>query len=287
MGFSFGMPWALPWPFDRTYMQLALLAALVTGACAPLIGAHLVHRNLSLMGDGIAHIAVAGVGAGLLAGVAPFWMALGVATVAAWVLESVRYRTNASGDVLLSVMLYVGLAAGIVMASRANLARRLPEFLFGSILTTSETDVIAMVCIGIGILIFLAVANRALLAIAVDAASAEVAGVPVRGLNTALAIVTSLTVVISMQIIGAVLVSALMVLPVASARMVARSFTGVQRIALAIGMFSAVLGLGIARVAGLAAGGTIVLCAAATIPFALAWRARLPKREIPQRDHHH
>ena len=87
-----GMPWPLPWPFDTTYMQLALIAGLAVGASAPLIGTFLVQKRLSLLGDGIGHVAVAGVGAGLLFGTSPVWTALVVAVAAALALAGCRDR---------------------------------------------------------------------------------------------------------------------------------------------------------------------------------------------------
>jgi len=97
-----GMPWSLPWPFDTTYMQLALIAGLAVGASAPLIGTFLVQKRLSLLGDGIGHVAVAGVGAGLLFGTSPVWTALVVAVVAALALEWLRSHGRTSGDLALA-----------------------------------------------------------------------------------------------------------------------------------------------------------------------------------------
>src|SRR5207247_10170545 len=98
MGGLPGMPWALPWPFDRTSMQVALLAGIVVGATAPLIGVFLVQKGLSLMGDGIGHVAVAGIGASLLLDTSPTWTALLVAVAAALVIEFLRTRGSATGD---------------------------------------------------------------------------------------------------------------------------------------------------------------------------------------------
>ena len=100
-----GMPWPLPWPFDTTYMQLALIAGLAVGASAPLIGTFLVQKRLSLLGDGIGHVAVAGVGAGLLFGTSPVWTALVVAVVAALALEWLRSRGRTSGDLARGALL--------------------------------------------------------------------------------------------------------------------------------------------------------------------------------------
>ena len=97
------LPLPLPWPFERTYMQLALAAGLAVGLCAPLVGTFLVQRRLSLLGDGIGHVAFAGVAAGLLAGVWPTWSALAFALAAAAAIEWLRSRGGASGDFALAL----------------------------------------------------------------------------------------------------------------------------------------------------------------------------------------
>ena len=118
-----GMPWPLPWPFDTTYMQLALIAGLAVGASAPLIGTFLVQKRLSLLGDGIGHVAVAGIGAGLLFGTSPTWTALVVAVVAALALEWLRSHGRTSGDLALALFFYGGIAAGVVLAGRSATTR--------------------------------------------------------------------------------------------------------------------------------------------------------------------
>ena len=128
----------LPWPFEREYMQLALAAGLVVGATAPLIGIFLVQKRLALMGDGIGHVAFAGVAAGLLAGIWPIWTALVVAAIGALAIEWLRTRGRAPGDVALALFFYGGIAAGVVLVSKADAgsANVLP-YLFGSILTVA------------------------------------------------------------------------------------------------------------------------------------------------------
>src|SRR6266542_724631 len=108
------------WPFDRAYMQLALGAGLIVGACAPLIGVFLVQKRLSLMGDGIGHLAFAGVAAGRVLQVAPIWTALVVAVVGAAALEQLRIRRRTSGDLALALFFYSGIAAGVVLTGLAG-----------------------------------------------------------------------------------------------------------------------------------------------------------------------
>jgi zinc transport system permease protein len=268
MGGLPGMPWALPWPFDRTYMQLALLAGIVVGATAPLIGVFLVQKGLSLMGDGIGHVAVAGIGASLLLDTSPTWTALVVAVAAALVIEFLRTRGSATGDLALALVFYGGIAAGVVLASRSATNTNLQPYLFGSILTATANDVWTVIALGAVIAIAIAFTGRALLAVVLDEDSARVAGIPARTLNTLLAVLTAVTVVMAMRIVGVLLIAALMVLPVATSRLLARSFRTTLIGAVAVGIVSAVLGLFAARQWALAAGGAIVLVAAAL--FALA-----------------
>jgi zinc transport system permease protein len=256
-----GMPWPLPWPFDRTYMQLALIAAVVVGACAPLIGTFLVQKRLALMGDGIGHVAVAGIGAGLLFGTSPLWTALAFGVVAALAIEWLRSRGRASGDLALALFFYGGIAAGVVFASRAG-APNLQPYLFGSILTVSSRDVWTVLAMGAVIVIAILFTRRALLAVVLDDEAARVAGLPADALNAMLAALTAVTVVSAMRIVGVLLVAALMVLPVATSRLVARSFKATMLGAVAVGVVSAVVGLAASREWALASGGAIVLVAA-------------------------
>jgi zinc transport system permease protein len=263
-----GMPWSFPWPFDRTYMQLALLAGIVVGATAPLIGVFLVQKGLSLLGDGIGHVAVAGIGASLLLDTSPTWTALVVAVAAALVIEFLRTRGSATGDLALALVFYGGIAAGVVLASRSATNTNLQPYLFGSILTATADDVWTVLALGAVIAVAIAFTGRALLAVVLDEDSARVAGIPARSLNTMLAVLTAVTVVMAMRIVGVLLIAALMVLPVATSRLLARSFRATLIGAVAVGVVSAVLGLFAARQWALAAGGAIVLVATAL--FAVA-----------------
>lgn len=249
----------MPWPFEREYMQLALLAGVVVGACAPLIGAFLVQKRMSLLGDGLGHLAFAGVAAGLLLDVWPIWSALVAAVIGAVAIEWMRSRRRTSGDLALALVFYGGIALAVVLASRADAgAVNVVPYLFGSILTVTWSDVRVVVALGIVIVATLVVAGRALFAIVLDEESARVSGLPVDGLNTLLAALTAVTIVAAMRVVGVLLVAAMMVLPVASSRLFARSFLGTMAGAVAVGVVSVVAGLTAAREWELAPGGAIV-----------------------------
>ena len=253
----------LPFPFDRDYMQLALAAGVVVGACAPLIGTFLVQRRLSLLGDGIGHLAFAGVAAGLLLGIWPVWAALVVAVAGALGLERLRTRGQASGDLALALFFYSGIAAGVVLVGLSDSFNAgLLTYLFGGILTVTRQDVLVVAGLGVTIVTAVAVCGRALFAVVLDEESSRVGGLPVDGLNSLLAALTAVTVVAAMRVVGILLVAALMVLPVATAQVLARSFRATLYLSAVVGVTSVVAGLAAARIWGLAPGGTIVLVAA-------------------------
>ena len=286
----------MPWPFDREYMQLALVAGVVVGATAPLIGGFLVQRRMSLLGDGIGHLAFAGVAGGLLLEVWPVWTALIVAVLGAVAVERLRAGGRASGDLALALFFYGGIAGGVVLTGLAgSLDAGLFAYLFGSILTVEPADVWTVVGLGAGIVLVVTLTGRALFATVVDEESARVAGIPVDALNMMLAALTAVTVVAAMRVVGLLLVAALMVLPVGASRQVARSFRGSQAGAVAVGIASVVAGLVLARAGGLAPGGTIVLLAAAAFGITslvvglrrgrpvrdtLAWREGSPAPQV-------
>ena len=263
----------LPWPFDRDYMQLALVAGLVVGVCAPLIGTFLVQKRMSLMGDGIGHVAFAGVAAGLVFGVWPIGTALIAAVAGAVCIEWLRSRGRAGGDLALAVLFYSGIAGGVVLTGLAgSLDASTLTYLFGSILTVTSGDALTIAALGLVILVAVVVGWRALFAVIVDEEAARVAGLPVDVLNLGLAGLTAVTVVAGMRVVGVLLVAAMMVLPVGAAQRVARSFRGTLVLASAIGSFSAVTGLAVARAFGLAPGGAVVLVAASCFVVAAVYK---------------
>lgn len=271
----------LPWPFEREYMQLALAAGVIVGASAPLIGTFLAQRRMALLGDGLGHVAFAGVAAGLLLGVAPVWTAMAAAAAAALTLDVLRSRARASGELALAVIFYTGIAAGVVITSRAGeFDASVLSYLFGSVLTVAPGDVAVVAALGLGVIVIVGVLSRPLFAVVLDEEAARVAGLPVAAANRLLAVLAAITVVAAMRVVGLLLVAALMALPVGAAQVVARSFRASLAIAAGIGVGSVIVGLAIARAADLAPGGTIVLVAAATFAAASVFsgRRRRPAR---------
>ena len=249
--------------FDADFMRLAFATGAVVGVLAPAVGFFLVQRRMSLIGDGIGHVAFAGVAAGYLLGISPVATALVASVGGAVTIEWLRTRRRAAGDQALALLFYTGIAAGVVLISAAGaLNANLFAFLFGSILTVTRGDLLLVSVLGVVGLALIAAFYRALVAAALDEEGARVSGVPVGLLNVLLAALAGVTIAVSMRIVGILLIAALMVLPVIAASRVAWSIRSNMVIAIGIGLGSVFVGLTAAYYANLAPGGAIVLVAA-------------------------
>ena len=166
--------------FDFDFMRYAFAAGAIVGLLAPAVGFFLVQRGMSLIGDGIGHVAFAGVAAGYLLGISPVATALVAAVLGAIAIEWLRTRHHTAGDQALALLFYTGIAAGVVMISAAGaLNANLFAFLFGSILTVTRSDLALVAGLGAVSLGLIAVLYRALLAASLDEEGARVSGVPV------------------------------------------------------------------------------------------------------------
>lgn len=248
---------------ELEFMRLAFAAGIVVGVLAPTVGFFLVQREMSLIGDGIGHVAFAGVAAGYLLGVSPVWTALVAAVIGAAGIEWLRARRRTAGDQALAIMFYTGIAGGVVLVSAAGaLNANLFTYLFGSILTVTRSDLVTIASLGLGALLLVAVLLRGLFAVSLDEEGARVAGLPVATLNAVVSMLAALTIGVSMRIVGILLIAALMVLPVVAAQRVAWSLRSTMAIAMTLGVVSAIAGLTISYYGDLPPGGTIVLTAA-------------------------
>jgi zinc transport system permease protein len=260
--------------FSTGFMQRALIAAFVTGLAAPAVGTYIVQRRLALMGDGIGHVAVTGVALGLLTGASPTWTAIAVAILGAVLIELIRERGHTNGDVALALLFYGGLAGGLLLTGLAGQrGSELQTYLFGSIVSISSADVlVTMVLAAVVIAICLGLAPQ-LFAVTQDQEFARVAGLNVRAYNVAVAVLAAVSVTVAMRTVGLLLVSALMVVPVATSQQLTRSFKTTLLAAMVLGTAASVGGLMISAFAPATAtvqpGPTIVLLSIAG--FAITW----------------
>lgn len=257
--------------FRYDFMLRALIAALLVGLAAPAVGTFIVQRRLALLGDGIGHVALTGVALGFLTGTAPVLTAVIVAILGAVAIELVRARGRTTGDVALALLFYGGIAGGVLLIGLApgGSNSTLTSYLFGSISSVTSQDVWIIAVLTASVLGVVAVFGRELFVLCQDEDVAKVNGLPVRFLSLLIAITAALTVVIAMRVVGLLLVSALMVVPVATSQQVTRGFTTTMLLAMALGVLSTVGGLTSAFYASVAPGAAIVLLALAGFVVAL------------------
>jgi zinc transport system permease protein len=267
------------------------MAALLVGTAAPMVGVFLVQRRLSLIGDGMGHVALAGVAVGVFTRQDPVLTALVFAVIAAVGIELVRARGRTSGDVALAVMFYGGIALGVVVFGKSDggTSANLNSYLFGSILTTTDKDLLEFAVLAIVVVALTWTLRPWLFAVANDEEYARATGLRVTALNITLAILTAVTVVVAMRVVGLLLISALMIVPNAAAQLVTGSFRAAIRTAVAIGAFCAVGGVTTAFYVDTPPGATIVLMAIALFIVAASYNVlhgRITGRRHNQAEQH-
>ncbi|MGW1838760.1 metal ABC transporter permease [Streptomyces sp. BBFR2] len=255
---------------NYAFMQRALIAALIVGVTAPAIGIYLVQRRQSLMGDGIGHVALTGVGLGFLINsgsswAGPVWIATFVAIAGSVAMELIRWYGKTRGDLALAMLFYGGMAGGVMLMnlSDAGSNANLSTYLFGSITTVSAQDMTAICVLAALVLAITVGLRRQLFAVCQDEEFARVTGLPVRLLNLLIAVTAAVTVTVAMRVVGLLLVSALMVIPVAAAQQISRSFAVTFALAVAIGVGVTLTGTATSYYVDVPSGATIVLFAIA------------------------
>lgn len=280
------------------YMQRAYLAAVCIGVIGPLVGTFLVHREMSMIGDTLAHTAFAGVAVGLFLNatlsmtLSPLLSAFVVAIIAALLVELLIEHAGVDSDTSLAIVLTGGFAVGslLITATDGGIAVGIDAYLFGSLTTVSKENAGILVLMSglVGGLITLA--YRPLLYVTFDATAARAARLDVRLYKRLLVVLTALVVVSAMQIMGVILVAAMLVVPVAAGALVAQSFKQSILLAILVAEFAAIAGVSFSYVYGVGAGGSIVVAAIAVYAVVLGSRTlisetRLREVKTPPQEH--
>jgi zinc transport system permease protein len=275
------------------FMQRALIAAALIGLIAPLIGVFLVQRRLALLGDGMGHVALTGVGLAFLTGLAPVPTALVVAALGALVLELVRAKSRTAGDLALALVFYGGIAGGVMLTSLASgkASTALNQYLFGSLSTVATEDIAWLVGAGALVVVILVIFGREMFAMTLDPDVAHVQGIRTTRLGILLTVLAAVTVVIGMRTVGLLLVSAIMIVPVAAAQQFTGSFRTTAIAAVGLGLACSLAGLTTSFSLDVPPGPTIVLLALAVFLIsaiaAYPVRRRRQRHPHPAEEHHH
>ncbi len=251
------------------FMHRAILVGILIAVMAPLIGTFLVHRQLALIGDALAHTAFAGVAVGLFVnatlgtGISPYLTAVVVAMIAAFAIEVISEVTDAYNDVSMAIVLSTGFALGTVLISlnAGGLAVGINQYLFGNLATVTSQNAIILVGLFVVVAAVVGITYKQLLYVTFDETAARVAGLNVRWYNRLMSVLTAMVVVGAMQIMGVILVAAMLVVPVAGAAQLARSFREALLASVILAELAVLVGITLSFHYETTAGGTIVLVA--------------------------
>lgn len=238
------------------------MAGIITALLASVIGVFVVLRRMSMIGDSLSHAALAGVAGGMLFGFYPFYGALIFSAVSAILIELTREAFKKYSEVALAVVMSGGMGLAVVLISIGkSFNEDLMSYLFGSLVAVSSKDVTVISIVGLFIIISMVLLHRELFSITFDEEAARVTGIPVRIINMYFTLMTALVVALSVRVVGALLISALMVIPAAVSLQLAKSFRSTFIISALVAVFSVITGLYSSFIFDLAPGGTIVLIA--------------------------
>ncbi len=255
------------------FMRNALSAGFLVAILCPVIGTFLVLKRFSMMGDALSHSAFAGVALGLVFGVNPSLASLVYTVATALLIETLRKRLAGYEEMVLSIVMTFNVGVAIILASRGR-AAGVNSFLFGSILTVEFRDLILIALVTLVSLLFIAMTYEKLVYLTFDEEGAIISGVPVDTLNYAFAALTGAAVGVSIRITGLLVISSILVLPVASALNFKRGFKGTLIQAVLSGLIAVLSGLVLSYYIDSAPGGTIAIMSVAVLLVSFLVRKR-------------
>ena len=260
--------------FEYAFMQRAFIVGVLLALIIPLIGVTVVLRRLSMLGDALSHTSLAGVAAGLLLNVNPVFGASVFCVGAAFGIEGIRRRFPRYAELSISVMLSAGVGLAGVLSGFTKNAANFNSFLFGSIVAISDAELYSVAAVSLLVLLY-----KELFSIALDERAARLSGVPVNVVSTIFTMLTAVTVAIAARTVGALIVSSMMVLPVACAMQLARSYRGTVWASIGFAELFTISGLVIAYYGGLKPGGTIVLMGVVCLIGILIVKSAVERRQ--------
>ena len=263
---------------EYVFMQRSLAVGVLLGIVIPLVGVTVVLKRLSMIGDALSHTSLAGVAGGLVAGISPVAGAVIACLGGALCIEGIRRRFRDQSELAVAVVMATGIGLAGVLSGFVPNASSFNSFMFGSILTVSAEETTAIVTISVIALAFCVLARRELFLMSFDERHARCVGVPVSAANVAFVIVVALVVAVAARTVGSLIVSSMMVVPVACALQLARSWRQTCVLASGMGVATTVLGLVVSYYGGLKPGGTIVLMAVALLLLIFAGKALVKRR---------
>ena len=250
--------------FSYPFVQYALIAGVLIALCAALLGVSLVLKRYSMIGDGLSHVAFGAMAVATVCGMAPMTVTLPITIVAAVILLGITGNSKIKGDAAIAMISVGALALGYLLlnifSASANVSGDVCTTLFGStsILTLSETDVILCALLAIVVILVFVLFYHKIFAVTFDENFASATGTNAKAYNTLIAVVTAVVIVLAMKLVGALLISALIIFPALSAMRIFKNFLSVIISSAVISVLCAVIGIFVAILYGTPVGSTIV-----------------------------
>ncbi|HBV98608.1 MAG: metal ABC transporter permease [Peptococcaceae bacterium BICA1-7] len=260
--------------FHYEFMRNAFITGMLVGVVCPVVGLFVTLKRLSLIADSLSHVCLSGVAAGLLLGTQPVLTASIFSLSGAFLIEAIRMRYKTYPELAIAIILSTGAAGGAIMLGLGKgLNANFMSYLFGSIVTVNGSDVLIISGAVAVILVLVKLFFKELFTITFDEEAAAVAGLPVKYISVGFTAMTALTIAVSIKIVGILLVSSLMILPVAAALKLAGSFRGALFLSVAAGELAVVSGLFASFYFNLAPGGVVIMTAVVILALSMLYGA--------------
>lgn len=261
------------------FMQRAFMAGILISIICPIIGTFVVLRRLSMIGDTLSHASLAGIAAGMLGNFYPLWGAIIFSVAAAVGIEKLRKNFSQYAELSISIVLSASIGLAVLMISLADSFNAdLMSFLFGSIIAVTSKDIIIMAGLSLFIILSVWLLYKELLYITFDEEGAELAGIPTSALNIFFTVLTALTIVAAMRIVGILMISSMLVVPVAASLQISKSFRNTMLNSVIFALIAVILGLTGAYYFNLAPGGTIVVISVIILLIVIGVKRYILKR---------
>ncbi|MDO4720863.1 MAG: metal ABC transporter permease [Peptostreptococcaceae bacterium] len=244
---------------EFNFMRNALAAGFLLSVMIPLIGVVMVNRKTSMVGDALSHTSLTGVGMGLILGFDPVIGALFICIVAAFSIEAIRKKFPQYGDMATAVIMSTGLGLAAILSDFAPGGNDFESYLFGSISSVTSSDVRNIVIVAVPVILASIIFYGGLLDISIDLNLARLAGVPVKRVNAVFTLLAAVTVAFACKVVGALLVASLIVLPVATALIISRSYRQTLLLSVFLGVLYTMVGIITSYHLDLKPGGAIVI----------------------------
>lgn len=245
--------------FELSFMQNAFMAGFIVSILCPFIGLFIVLRRYSMIGDTLSHSSFAGVAIGLVAGSNPIITSFIFTSICALVIEYLRSYYKKYAELVMSIVLTLSLGLAIILISSGKASAKVDSFLFGSILTVTRQDITLIALVGAICIVCLILLYNKLVYITFDEAGAKTAGINVKVINYIFTLIVAATISISIRVMGILVVSSIMVVPVATAMQLKKGFNKTLAFSIIFGICDVLIGLVLSYYINSAPGGTIAL----------------------------